>query len=250
MRLRLVFGLLILLGVFCAPSRAQQEPVDLLLVLTADISRSVDVEKFKLQREGYAAAFSDPRVIAAATSGPNGRIAVMFVEWAGFSQQKVVIDWTVIDGAEASRGFAAQLIEAPRPFIGSTSISGGIIFAMAQMARAPYKPERRTIDVSGDGTHNSGRDVKTARDEAVAQGITVNGLVILSAVPSERVPEHTHPPGGLANYYKENVIGGDGAFVITAENFQSFGRAIINKLIAEIAVKPKSPGKLAAKIPR
>jgi hypothetical protein len=248
MRPRFVLTLLILAVGLSAPARAQQEPVDLLLVLAADISRSVDVEKFKLQREGYAAAFSDPRVIAAATSGPHGRIAVSFVEWSGFAQQKVVIDWTVIDKAETARGFAAQLIEAPRPFIGSTSISGGIVFAMMQLARAPYKAERRTIDVSGDGTHNSGRDVKMSRDEAVSQGITVNGLVILSATPSPRVPEHTHPPGGLANYYKENVIGGDGAFVITAENFQSFGRAIINKLIAEIAGQPAT-SKLAAKNP-
>jgi hypothetical protein len=116
---------------------------------------------------------------------------------------------------------------------------------MAQLARAPYKAKRRTIDVSGDGTHNNGRDLRAARDEALAQGVAINGLVILSAIPLPRFPEHTHPPGGLAHYYRENVIGGDGSFVMTAENFQSFGRAIINKLVAEIAEIPRVAAPLA-----
>ena len=103
------------------------------------------------------------------------------------------------------------------------------------MTQAPYESERRTIDVSGDGTNNSGRDVTLARDAAVAKGVTINGLVILSDRPMAWNPEHTNPPGGLANYYRENVIGGPGAFVIVAEDFNSFGQAIIKKLIAEIA---------------
>jgi hypothetical protein len=221
------------------------EPVDLLLVLTADVSRSLDFTKFQLQREGYAAAFTDQRVVNAAISGPHGRIAVTFVEWSGFDEQQVIVDWTVIASEADARRFSDRLIEAPRPFAGRTSIGSGIDFAMAQLARAPYTAERRTIDVSGDGTHNSGRDVIAARDEALAHGVTINGLVILSAVPLPRFPEHTHPPGGLANYYREHVIGGDGAFVMTAENFWSFGRAIINKLIAEIAELPQNTAHLA-----
>ena len=106
---------------------------------------------------------------------------------------------------------------------------------MAQFERAPYEGARRTIDVSGDGTNNAGRDVTVARDEAVAKGVTINGLVILSESPTPWNPEHTNPPGGLANYYRNNVMGGPGAFVMVAENFKSFGQAIINKLIAEIA---------------
>ena len=220
-----------------SPARAQ-EPVDLLLVLTADVSRSLDHGKFQLQREGYAAAFADPRVINAAVSGPHGRIAVTYIEWSGAHEQQVVADWTAITSAADARRFSDKLIEAPRPFAGRTSISGGIDAAMAQLARSPYAAERRTIDVSGDGTHNNGRDLQAAREEALAQGVTINGIVILSEVPLPRFPEHTHPPGGLANYYREQVAGGDGAFVMTAENFKSFGRAIINKLIAEIAALP------------
>lgn len=234
--LRALRSLLVLLALFQAPPFAQaDEPVDLLLVLASDVSRSVDHAKFKLQREGYAAAIADQRVLEAITAGRNKRIAVAFVEWSGVSSQKVVIDWTLIDGADAARKFGDQLVELPRSFAERTSIGGGIDFSMSLLARAPYQAPRRTIDVSGDGTHNSGRDVTLARDEAVAAGVTINGLVILSDRPMAWNPEHTNPPGGLANYYRANVIGGPGAFVVIAENFDSFGQAIVKKLIAEIA---------------
>jgi len=130
-------------------------------------------------------------------------------------------------------------LELPRSFADRTSISGGIEFAAEQLEHAPYEALRRTIDVSGDGTNNAGRDVKFARDETVAKGIVINGLVILSERPVPWNAEHTNPAGGLEKYYQNNVIGGPGAFVIVAENFQSFGRAIIKKLIAEIASLPK-----------
>ena len=217
------------------------EPVDLLLVLSSDVSRSVDHPKFLLQREGYATAISDPHVIDAIRSGPHQRIAVCFVEWSGFGAQKLVVDWTVIDGPAAARKFGDQLLELPRSFADRTSISGGIEFAMAQLERAPFEAARRTIDVSGDGTNNAGRDVKLARDEAVAKGIVVNGLVILSDRPVPWNAEHTNPPGGLEKYYQDNVIGGPGAFVLVAENFNSFGRAIIKKMIAEIAFLASAP---------
>ncbi len=161
------------------PSRAA-ERVDLLLVLAADISRSVDEVKFQLQRSGYAAAFSDPRVIEAIRSGPNGRIAVAFVEWSGPLSQKIVIDWMVISDDKTARLFGDHLVEATRAFADSTSISAGIDFAMTQLDQAPYEARRRVIDVSGDGDNNSGRDVTAARDEAIAKGVTINGLVILT----------------------------------------------------------------------
>jgi hypothetical protein len=214
------------------------EPVDLLLVLSSDVSRSVDHPKFLLQREGYAAAISDPQVLDAIKSGPHQRIAICFVEWSGFGAQKLVIDWTMIDGPAPARKFGDQLLELPRSFADRTSISGGIEFAAAQLERAPFQAARRTIDVSGDGTNNAGRDVKLARDETVAKGIVINGLVILSDRPVPWNAEHTNPPGGLEKYYQDNVIGGPGAFVLVAENFHSFGRAIIKKLIAEIAFLP------------
>ncbi len=237
-RLGLALGfLLALLALTIAPLKPliAAEQVDLLLVLAADVSRSVDAKKFQLQREGYAAALSDPRVLNAIKSGAHGRIAVSLVEWSGMGSQKIVIDWTLIDGPKAAQQFGDRLLETQRSFADRTSISGGIDFALAQFPRAPFEAKRRTIDVSGDGTNNSGRDVREARDEALSRGVTINGLVILSEHPLPWNPEHTNPPGGLAKYYRDNVMGGPGAFVMEAKDFNSFGQAIIGKLIAEIA---------------
>jgi len=229
---------------------AAAEPVDLLLVLAADVSRSVDATKFQLQREGYAAAVSDPRVIDAIRSGRYGRIGLTFVEWSGTGSQRMVIDWTMVGDADAGKGFGDRLLEAPRSFADRTSISGAIEFAMGQLARAPFESARRTIDISGDGTNNAGRDVRSARDEALAQGLTINGLVILSETPLSWNPDHTNPPGGLENYYRNNVVGGPGAFVMVAQNFASFGEAIIKKMIAEVAERqpvPQVPQRKAAR---
>jgi hypothetical protein len=180
-------------------------------------------------------------VLDAIKSGPNGKIALSFVEWSGYGAQKLVIGWTVIDGAASARRFGDQLVELPRSFADRTSISGGIDFAVSQLAKAPFEAPRRTIDVSGDGTNNAGRDVRLARDEAVAKGIVINGLVILSDRQMPWNAEHTNPAGGLENYYRENVIGGPGSFVMVAQDFQSFGRAIIKKMIAEIATLRTAP---------
>jgi hypothetical protein len=218
-------------------ARAAEE-VDLLLVLSSDVSRSIDTPKFKLQRDGYAAAIVNPRVIQAIRSGALGKIGVSFVEWSGIGAQKIVIDWTIIHDDATARDFSAQVIEAPRAFADRTSISGGIDFAVAQISRSPYHAARRTIDISGDENNNSGRDVTVARDEALAKDVTINGLVILTENPSYFSTDHTNPAGGLDNYYRNNVVGGPGAFVMVAENFNSFGQAILNKLIAEIAANP------------
>ncbi|HEY0222975.1 MAG TPA: DUF1194 domain-containing protein [Pseudolabrys sp.] len=228
-------GVMVLTVLMLATPTRAAEPVDLLLVLAADVSRSVDADKFKLQREGYAAALSDKRVLEAIASGRNRRIAVLFMEWSGLGNQKVVIDWTPIDGPKAAQEFGDRLLESGRSFADRTSISGGIDYAVTQIAHAPFKSERQTIDVSGDGTNNAGRDVTQARDEALALGITINGLVILSDRPLPWNPEHTNPPGGLANYYRDNVTGGPGSFVLEAKDFNSFGQAIVKKMIAEIA---------------
>jgi Protein of unknown function (DUF1194) len=230
----LIAIILLLPGVVTA--RAAEE-VDLLLVLSSDVSRSIDAPKFKLQRDGYAAAIVNPRVIQAIRSGALGKIGVSFVEWSGVGSQKIVIDWTIIHDEASAKDFSAQVIEAPRAFAERTSISAGIDFALAQLARSPYDAARRTIDISGDGTNNSGRDVNVARDEALAKGVTINGLVILTE-NSLSYSDHTNPLGGLHNYYRNNVVGGRGAFVVVAENFESFGQAILNKLIAEIAANP------------
>ena len=225
------------LGVAASTARAA-EAVDLLLVLASDVTRSVDAQKFQLQREGYARALSDPRVLDTIRSGPRGQIAVAFVEWSGVGNQKLVIDWTIIKDNTSAQQFGSQLAEAQRSFADRTSISGGIDFAVSQLERAPFEARRRTIDVSGDGTNNSGREVTAARDEALAKGITINGLAILSERPLSWNAEHTNPPGGLDNYYRNNVIGGPGAFVLVAQDFKVFGQAIISKLVAEIASAP------------
>jgi hypothetical protein len=188
-----------------------------------------------LQRKGYADAIADRRVLEAISSGRHQRIAVTFVEWSGGYSQKVVIDWTVIDGPESARRFGDQLVELPRSFAERTGIGAAIDFSVALLERAPFKAARRTIDISGDGTNNSGRDVALARDDAVAKGITINALAILSDQPLIWNPEHTNPPGGLPNYFRDKVIGGPGAFVVVADNFDSFGQAIVRKMIAEIA---------------
>jgi hypothetical protein len=237
--IRVVIALLGLVLVLAPPALRAAEPVDLLLVLAADVSRSVTEPKFKLQREGAAAAITHPEVVKAITSGPNRRIAVCFVEWATAGQQNVVIDWTVIDDGEAARSFGDKLVELPRSFAGSTSISHAIDFSMIQLERSPYKAERRVIDISGDGNNNSGRSVTDARDDALAKGVTINALVILTPLAESFRPEHTNPPGGLEKYFQDNVIGGFGAFTVVAENHEAFGRALTKKLIAEIAGLPQ-----------
>jgi hypothetical protein len=217
------------------PAAGQAEAVDLQLVLAADVSRSVDAEEFALQREGYATAFADPRVLRAIRSGQLGRIAVCFVEWSGEWAQQVIVDWMVIRDEASAEEFAAALMARPRPFADRTALGAAIDFAAAQFARSQYPSTRRTIDVSGDGTNTNGKQPAVARDQALAQGIVINALVILSPEPMPWNPYHTHPPGGLANYFRDNVVGGPGSFALVVEDFQSFAYAIANKLIREIA---------------
>lgn len=220
-----------------AQNAAGRPGVDVLLVLAADVSRSIDAGKYDLQRKGYASAFVDPRVLDAIASNPDKRIAVAFVEWAGSASQKLVIDWTVIADEADARAFSARVLAAPRSFYDRTAIGSALAFSAAQMARAPFEAPRRIVDVSGDGTNNSGLDIAAARDAALAQGITtINGLVILSSDEGpEYLYQHTHPPGGLPDYYRRNVIGGTAAFVRTAKDFESFDRALIAKIVEEIS---------------
>jgi hypothetical protein len=235
MRALLTFGIAALTVMIACTFACAAERVDLLLVLAADISRSMNEAKFQLQRSGYAAAFSSPQVIEAIHTGRSGRIAVTFIEWSGPLSQQIVVDWTLISNDRIAYQFGDRIVEAPRAFADSTSISAGISFAMAQLDRAPYETHRRIIDVSGDGDNNAGPPVTAARDEAVAKGITINGLVILTEPQSLAYSTHTDPPGGLENYYRNNVIGGPGAFVMAAKNANSFREVLIKKLIAELA---------------
>jgi hypothetical protein len=247
MRIAKILFAMIFAAVAMRPAAARAgDDVDLLLILAADVSRSIDSAKFQLQREGYAAAISNPRVLDTIRSGHNGRIGLSFVEWSGVGAQHVVIDWMTVGDAAAAKDFGDRLIEAPRSFADRTSISGAIDFAMSEFDQAPFGSARRTIDISGDGTNNAGRDVTAARDDAVGKAVTINGLVILSDNPMAWNPDHTNPPGGLQNYYRNNVVGGPGAFVMVAQNFNSFGQAIIAKMIAEVAQAHEPPTRRAS----
>lgn len=216
------------------PAWAGGDPVDVLLVLAVDVSRSVDEDEARLQREGYRAAICDPRVVEAIRGGALGGIGVTYVEWAGSEFQRQTLPWYRIGTqAEADR-WAGMLAEAPRQSLSWTSISTAIDFSVGLLEAAPYEATRRVIDVSGDGVNNSGGPVELARDRAVAQGIVINGLPIVNDRPTfgrrNSVP--------LDQYYAESVIGGDGAFLVVAEDFESFGAAVRRKLIREIADLP------------
>jgi len=158
-----IFRYVLALATFLAlpiPIARAAEQTDLLLVLAMDVSRSMDQAKFYLQCQGYAAAISNPHVLDAIKSGPNQKIALCFIDWSGPFEQKLVIDWTIIDGFVAASRFGNLVAQAPRSFYNSTSIGAAINFATAQLARAPFEAERRAIDVSGDGTNNAGPDVQ------------------------------------------------------------------------------------------
>ncbi len=231
---RLIVGLSVLVSLIAAPA-ARAEEVDLLLILAADVSRSVDDVEFEIQRNGYAQAFTDRDVLSAIRNGIRGKIAVAYVEWSGEWAQQVLVDWTVIGDAASGKAFGAAIAAAPRPFRDRTALGVAISFAAAHMAKAPHRAPRRVIDISGDGTNTNGRAPAGARDEAVAAGITINGLVILSAEPMPWNPYHTHPPEGLEEYFRQNVIGGKQAFTEVVATFKDFSRAIRHKLIREIA---------------
>ena len=228
----------LVLAAMGAAAVSAAEVVDLALVLAADVSRSVDDEEFKLQRQGYANAFTRPEVLKAIQAGPHRGIAVTFIEWSGASEQQVVADWTVIRDGESGAVFASTILAPPRSFAGFTSISGAIDFAVKRLAASGVEAQRRVIDISGDGTNNAGRPVTAARDAAAALGITVNGLAIINLRPNPGYFAHTQPPGGLPLYYQQNVIGGPASFLLVIEDFNSFGEAIVNKLVGEIAAAP------------
>ena len=233
----LILLLLLLTGAGAGAARAA-EPVDMTLVLVSDVSRSVDDSEFQMEKSGYAAAFNDPRVLAAIRGGAVGAIAVAYVEFAGSYEVNTVLDWRVVRDAASARQFTDALDSAPRSFWGRTSISAGIDRAMRLLSESGYEAQRRVIDVAGDGTNNSGREVAAARDDAVAAGVTVNGLAIINEHPVRWTYAHVQPPGGLTEWYRQNVTGGTGSFVVEVREFAAFGEAMTRKLINEIAALP------------
>src|SRR4029077_13058940 len=168
----IVVALAVAIGAWAQqPAAAEEDQVDLLLVLAVDISRSVDDKKFRLQRDGYATAIVDPRVVRAMQAGGFCRIAICYMEWASDQDQKVIVEWTRIGSPGEAKDVAERIRDAPRSFMGRTAIGAAIDYGMNLLSRSPFGAPRQVIDVSGDGTNNSGRDVTLARDAAIERGV-------------------------------------------------------------------------------
>lgn len=230
-------------GVFLwllAATMARAETVDLALVFAVDISGSVDDEEALLQREGYVRALTDPRVISTIQRGKYGRIAVTYFEWAGTHYQNTLVDWQVVHDANSAGTFAKGIAAAPRKIEMYTSISGAIHFGLLRLQENPHNSTRQAIDVSGDGANNSGEMLPQARDRAADLGVTINGLPIVN----DRISRFGRRQiANLDDYYRDCVIGGPRAFLIVANGFLDFARAIRRKLILEIAGRQPEPEK-------
>ena len=234
-RLALALSLAAFASIAAPPARADTE-VDLALVIAVDISYSMDIDELALQREGFANAFRAAQVHDAIRRGMLGKIAVVYFEWAGAWDQRVVVPWTVIDGADSAGSFADKVAEQPVRRAQRTSISGAIDFGAKLLGQSGVAATRRVIDISGDGPNNQGRPVTVARSEALAQGITINGLPIMLKAPGYLdIPE-------LDVYYRDCVIGGQGAFVVPVRQREHFPNAIKTKILLEIAgLTPPAP---------
>jgi len=216
-------------GLLLRPALAQTV-VDLELVIAVDVSLSMDLDEQRLQRDGYIMAFRDPEVHKAITSGPNGRITVTYMEWAGPPTQQVVMPWTVIDSAQAAGAFADRLEAAPISRARMTSISAALQFSGRLFDSSGAKGIRRVIDVSGDGPNNAGMPVVPVRDELIAKGIVINGLPIML-----KLAQGFFDLAELDLYYADCVIGGTGSFMIPIKQRNEFQTATRRKLLLEIA---------------
>jgi hypothetical protein len=212
-----------------------EELVDLQLVLAVDVSRSMDQDEQQLQRDGYVGAFRHPDILNAIHSGPYGRIAVTYLQWAGAFYQEVLVPWRILESKEDAYAFADELAKVPLTQETRTSISGALNFAADVFRSSNAASERRTIDVSGDGSNNDGVPLVPVRDRVVASGIVINGLPILLRPSNLFGPLGTIP---LDEYYRNCVIGGRGAFVIPILDKREFETAIRRKLVLEIAALP------------
>ncbi|MEO1102461.1 MAG: DUF1194 domain-containing protein [Pseudomonadota bacterium] len=223
--------LIVLLGVTGAKATETPPVVDVELVLAVDVSWSMDVEEQALQRQGYVDAIRHPEVMAAIENGDWGRIALTYVEWAGHGLDRIVVPWTIIETPADADAFAEKLDRAVIGRMRRTSISS-ILTRSAEMFDNNIDGMRRVIDVSGDGPNNMGIVVTAARDQVLAQGITINGLPIMIKRGN---------PGGFFHleeldiYYEDCVIGGFGSFMITVNSADKFQEAVRRKLIMEIA---------------
>jgi hypothetical protein len=214
-------------------SSALAAPVDLELVIGADTSSSIDDREAAQEREGVAAAFRSPEVLRAISSGGLGRIAVLYMEWSGGPNNKIVVNWRTIGDKASADAFADLLLKAPRTYGRGTSIGAAMEMGAALIATSGFEATRRAIDISGDGPNNMGRAVAEVRDEVVARGIVINGLPIMSGEYGGG--DWGAYPGELDKYYMHCVIGGQGSFIVPAKGFQEFVAAMRRKLVLEIS---------------
>ena len=214
-----------------ADSRNAASEVDVALILAVDVSYSMDMDELAIQREGYAQAIVSPDFLQALKTGPNGKVAVTYFEWAAANDQKIIIPWRVIDGPESADAVANEIMKTPVRRASRTSISGAIHFAMPLFEDSPYRGLRNVIDISGDGPNNNGLPVTAARDAALAKGIVINGLPIMVKQPSYSTMDITD----LDVYYEDCVIGGPGSFVVAIKGREKFKEAIRTKLVLEVA---------------
>jgi hypothetical protein len=222
-------------GCIAGGGAARAEPlleVDLQLVLAVDVSHSMDGEEHRIQRDGYVAAFRHPDIVRAIESGPLGRIAVAYFEWAGPRHQSVAVPWTVLAGREDANAFADALAAQPIMPEAGTSISAALQFAERIFAVGGATGLRRAVDVSGDGPNNAGPPLAPMRDRLVGAGITINGLPIAVAAPRR---------SDVAAYYERWVVGGPGAFTVAVGEISSLAEAILRKLVREIAAREPAP---------
>ncbi len=214
-----------------APASTDPVQVDLELVLAVDVSGSVNDRELAIQRRGYAEALVDRDVLAAIARGYRGRIALAYVEWAEAGRQRLVVDWTPIRDRADAEAFAGRLKANRQPGMHLTSISSAIDFAAALFTANGYESPRQVIDISGDGPSNDGRIVTHARDDAMAMGVTINGLPLMTREGA----------GGewylddLDVYYRRCVVGGPDAFVIPVRAWEDFPDAVRQKLLLELS---------------
>ena len=230
-----------------APADSAPAAVDLELVIAADTSSSIDDREAALEREGVASAFRSPDVLRAITSGALGRIAVLYLDWSGGPNNRIVVNWMTITDKRTAESFADAVLKAPRTYGRGTSLGAAIEMGAALIESSGYQATRKAIDISGDGPSNTGRAVAEVRDEVVAHGIIVNGLPIMSG--DYGTGDWGAYPGQLDQYYMHCVIGGQGSFIVPARGFQEFVVAMRRKLVLEISNSGAAPRVINAAAP-
>jgi hypothetical protein len=222
-----------------APVASDPVEVDVSILFARDVSRSMDQDDERLLREGYLAAFRSPEVVTAIQAGTLGRIACAVVQWSGVHQQRLTVPWTIIGDEASASAFGTAIDAQRRTFNLETYITGAIRFCVGELerSRAVATPLFGSLlNVSGDGADTYSHDyLRAERDQAIAAGITINGLPVVTGGNWHSNSRQAIPSATLPDYYRDHVIGGPGAFLVEAAGYADIGRAVIRKLVQEIA---------------